>query len=109
RARGFALVKGASVVVGVALELVFIPYFQHRVGNGGIGATLATALSEVVVLVGGLLLMPRGSLAGAVFIDGGRALACVLLTVLLFRWLPALAPWVGIPLCILAFAVFSVA
>ncbi len=109
RARGFALAKAASVVVGVALELFFIPYFQHRVGNGGIGATLAASLSEVVVLVGGLLLMPRGTLAGAVFIDGGRALACVLLTVLLFHWLPPLAPWLGIPVCILAFAAFSVA
>lgn len=107
RASSFAVLKGLSVVLGVGLELIFIPYFQHRVGNGGIGVTLANTLSEMALLVGGLLSMPRGMLVAPVFVDGGRALACGGLTVLLFQWMPPLSPWVGIPACILAFASFS--
>jgi O-antigen/teichoic acid export membrane protein len=109
RSSAFAVVKSVSVVLGVGLELVFIPYFQHRVGNGGIGVTLANTLSEVALLVGGLLRMPRGMLGVAAFVDAGRAVACALLTVLLFQWMPPLSPWVGIPVCILAFASFSAA
>lgn len=109
RATAFAAVKGISVVLGVGLELVFIPYFQHRIGNGGVGVTLANTLSELVLLVGGLFLMPRGTLGTAVFVDAGRALACALLSVFLFSWLPPMSPWVSIPLCILAFSLFSAA
>jgi O-antigen/teichoic acid export membrane protein len=108
RAFAFAALKVASVVVGVGLELLFIPYFQDRMGNGGIGVTLSAALSELILLVGGTLFMPRGALAGSVFLDAGRAVACALLTLLLFQLLPTLPPWVGIPLCILAFSALSV-
>jgi O-antigen/teichoic acid export membrane protein len=108
RASAFAALKAVSVVVGVGLELLFIPYFQNRLGNGGIGVTLSAALSELILLVGGTLLMPRGALSVSVFLDAGRAVACALLTLLLFQLLPPLPPWVGVPLCILAFAALSV-
>ncbi len=107
RASTFAALKAVSVVVGVGLELLFIPYFQQRMGNGGVGVTLSIALSELILLVGGTLLMPRGSLGGTVFLDFGRAVVCALLTFLLFQWLPPLPPWVSIPLCILVFTALS--
>jgi O-antigen/teichoic acid export membrane protein len=107
RASAFAALKAVSVVVGVGLELLFIPYFQQRMGNGGVGVTLSIALSELILLVGGTLLMPRGSLGGTVFLDFGRAVVCALLTFLLFQLLPPLPPWVSIPLCILVFTALS--
>jgi O-antigen/teichoic acid export membrane protein len=107
RASAFAALKAVSVVVGVGLELLFIPYFQQRMGNGGVGVTLSSALSELILLVGGTLLMPRGSLGGVVFLDAGRAVACALLTFLLYQLLPPLPPWVSIPLCILVFTALS--
>ncbi len=107
RASAFAALKAVSVVVGVGLELLFIPYFQQRMGNGGVGVTLSIALTELILLVGGTLLMPRGSLGGTVFLDFGRAVVCALLTFLLFQLLPALPPWVSIPLCILVFTALS--
>src|SRR6185503_11192875 len=45
----FAIAKIASVVVGTALDLLLIPLFQRRYGNGGIGVVVAFALSEFVV------------------------------------------------------------
>jgi O-antigen/teichoic acid export membrane protein len=109
RASAFAAVKGIAVVLGVALELALIPYFQQRMGNGGVGVTLAAALSELVLLVGGLMLMPRGTLEVAVFVDAARAVACAVLTALLLRFLPPLSPWASIPVCIVAFTTFSAA
>ena len=56
------------------LEVLLIPRFQARLGNGGVGVTLAAAISEVVMFAGGLALMPRGTVGRAVFLDGARAL-----------------------------------
>jgi O-antigen/teichoic acid export membrane protein len=109
RATAFAVAKVGSLVLAVGLELVLIPYFQARSGNGGIGVTVASVLSEGVIFAGGLFLMPKGTLGGDIFVDGARAFASGLATFLLFHWLPHFTPWVGIPLCILVFTAFSVA
>ena len=53
RAKAFSVVKVASVVVSTALELVLIPLFQERAGNGGIGVVAAFVASEVRGLGGG--------------------------------------------------------
>ena len=107
RAGSFAGLKIGSVVLSLGLELALIPYFQHRWGNGGIGVTVATGLSELLVFSGGLWMLPRGTLDAAVFVDFARALGSGLLTAVAFHWLPALPPWLGIPLCIALFAVCS--
>lgn len=109
RATAFALVKIASILLAVGLELVLIPYWQQRTGNGGVGVSLALVLSEVVMLGGGVLLMPQGTLGKALLIDGGRALACALATAALFQTLLHPTPWVGLPLCIVVFTALSVA
>ena len=108
RATAFAVAKVGSLVLALGLELVLIPYFQARSGNGGIGVTVASVVSEGVIFAGGLLLMPRGTLGADIFVDGARAVASALATFLLFYWLPWLSPWLGIPLCIVAFTAFSV-
>ncbi len=109
RARQFAVVKVASVVLGVALELVLIPYWQHRMVNGGVGVSLALVLSEVVMFGGGLLLMPKGTVGKAFLFDGGRALGCALATAVLFQVLPHQPPWVGVPLCVVVFTGLTLA
>lgn len=109
RATAFAVAKIASLVLAVGLELLLIPYFQARSGNGGIGVTVASVLSEGVIFAGGLLLMPKGTLGLDVFVDGGRALVSALGTFLVLHWLPPLTPWVGIPLCIAVFTALSAA
>jgi len=64
-------------------------------------------LSELVVLSGALVLLPRGTLTGAAAVDTARALGASGLTLLLFWAIPSLNPWLGIPLCIGTFSVAS--
>ena len=101
---GFAVVLAVKVLVSAGLNLVLVPIVQARTGNGGIGVVLSFALSELVVLSGVLVLMPRGTLTRAAAVDTARALGAAGLTLLLFWALPSLNPWLGIPLCIATFS-----
>jgi O-antigen/teichoic acid export membrane protein len=104
---GFALAKIVSVVVGTALNLVLIPVFQERLGNGGVGVVVAFALSELVVFAGALRVMRPGTLERGTARDVARALAAAGLTLLLFRVAPPVPAWAGIPLCVAAFGAAS--
>ena len=49
RAKAFSVLKVVSVAVSTGLELVLIPIFQQRMGNGGVGVVAAFVASEFVV------------------------------------------------------------
>jgi O-antigen/teichoic acid export membrane protein len=106
---GFAIAKIVSVAVGTALDFILIPLCQERFGNGGVGVVGAFALSEIVVFVGAVAVMRPGILERATALDAARAIAAAGMTVLLFRLMPTLVPWVGIPLAVAAFTAASVA
>jgi O-antigen/teichoic acid export membrane protein len=99
----FALAKVASVGAGTALDVVLIPIFQRRYGNGGIGVVVAFALSELVVFAGAMLALRRGTLDRAAALDVARALAAAAATVAGYRLLPPLPAWLGVPVCLAAF------
>jgi len=109
RATAFAVAKVGSVLLSTGLDLVLIPLFQRRTGNGGIGVVLGFVASEIVVFAGAALLMPRGSLKPEVGVDVLRAFASAAITALLFRWLPPLPMAIGVPMCVLAFALCALA
>jgi O-antigen/teichoic acid export membrane protein len=109
RARGFAVAKTVSIVVGTGLCLVLVPAFQTRTGNGGIGVAVANALSEFVVFGGAIILLPRGTLDGAIAADATRAILSAGVTLLLFHLAPPMPPLLAAPLCVLVFALASVA
>jgi len=100
---GFAVVLTLKVLVSAGLSVVLVPILQARTDNGGIGIVLSFGISELVVLSGALMLLPRGTLTRAAAVDAARALGAAGLTLLLFWALPSLNPWLGIPLCILTF------
>ncbi|MFI5006812.1 MAG: oligosaccharide flippase family protein [Solirubrobacterales bacterium] len=106
---GFAIAKIVSVVVGTALDVLLIPLFQERFGNGGIGVVGAFALSEFVVFAGAMMALRRGTLDAGTALDVARALGAAGITILLFRLIGPVTPWLGIPLCIAAFAAASLA
>jgi O-antigen/teichoic acid export membrane protein len=106
---GFAIAKVLSVALGTALDFLLIPVFQQRFGNGGIGVVVAFALSELVVFAGAMIVLPRGTLGAGAAVDGVRAVAAAGATAMLFRLLPPLSPWAGMPLCVAAFAAASIA
>src|SRR6267378_2121212 len=109
RATALSVAKIGSVVLSTALDLILIPLFQNSTGNGGLGVVVAFATSEAVVFAGALFLLPRGSLGPTAVLDVGRALGSAMLTALLFRFLPPVPIYVGLPACVLAFSLCSVA
>jgi len=109
RATALSVAKIGSVVLSTALDLILIPLFQNSTGNGGLGVVVAFATSEAVVFAGALFLLPRGSLGPTAVLDVGRALGSAVITALLFRWMPPLPFYVGLPVCVLAFSLCSVA
>jgi len=49
----------AAMFVNVILNFFLIPYTQQHGGNGGIGAALATLVTELYVMINMVVLMPR--------------------------------------------------
>jgi O-antigen/teichoic acid export membrane protein len=109
RATALSVAKIGSVVLSTALDLILIPLFQKKTGNGGLGVVVAFATSEAVVFAGALFLLPRGSLGTTAALDVGRALGSAALTALLFWFLPPVPIYVGLPACVLAFSLCSIA
>jgi O-antigen/teichoic acid export membrane protein len=109
RSTEFSIAKIASVVVSTALDLVLIPLFQRRTGNGGIGVVTAFLVSEFVVFGGSFFLMPKGSLGPAALADVARAIGAAAVTGLLFHIIPPLPLAVGLPVCVLVFLVCTLA
>ncbi len=108
RATAFSVLRVASVAVNTALEVVLIPIFQDRFGNGGIGVVAAFVASEFIVFGGAIFMLRRNAIAPEVWADMARALGTAALTLLLFWWMPPLPFLVGVPLCVITFLLCSV-
>jgi O-antigen/teichoic acid export membrane protein len=109
RGTGFAIAKVASVLLGTGLNILLIPFCQARYGNGGIGVVMSFAISELVVFGGCIFVLRRQTFEPAMGLDVARALAAAAATAGLFRLLPAFSPWLGMPLCVAAFAAIAMA
>lgn len=51
-----------ATLVTIPLDLLMIPWFQQEFGNGAIGGAFAFMITELGMAIGGLLLLPRGTL-----------------------------------------------
>jgi len=107
KSTGFAVAKVLSVLAAVALQLWLVPWFQANQGNGGIGVVVSFAASEVIVFAGVLVLLPRGALGPVILLDVARAGAAAGLTAVAWRFIPAMSPVIGIPVCIALFTAAS--
>ncbi|MBI3766540.1 MAG: flippase, partial [Ignavibacteriales bacterium] len=58
--RQWATVAFFAVIINVSLNYFMIPYFQTHSGNGGVGASIATIMTELFVMVLALAIMPKG-------------------------------------------------
>lgn len=107
RARPYAVLRVSSVVVSTVLELVLIPVFQQRTGNGGIGVATAFVASEFMILAGSTILLWRKGLGPDLFVDAARTLGSGALTLLFFSRMPPLPFVVGVPICVTVFLLCS--
>jgi O-antigen/teichoic acid export membrane protein len=64
RQKQLSKISLSAIAVNILLNLVLIPRFQEAWGNGGIGAAIATAITELYVMVFALSVMPKGIFAG---------------------------------------------
>jgi O-antigen/teichoic acid export membrane protein len=103
-----AVAKVVAVLVTTALEFVLVPLCQARFANGGIGIMFAVAGGELVMVAAACLLI-REAIDGRMVGDLARGLISGAATVLLMWSLPPIAPFIGIPVCVLAFLGLSVA
>jgi O-antigen/teichoic acid export membrane protein len=62
RQNAWTAVQFGSVIVSLVLDPPLIAWFQHRAGNGGLGVCLAGVISEMLMVTGGVLLLPPGIL-----------------------------------------------
>jgi O-antigen/teichoic acid export membrane protein len=59
REKRFVVVAVTATGFNIATNLIAIPIFENLTGNGGIGAAVITVASEVVMLLGALMLVPK--------------------------------------------------
>jgi O-antigen/teichoic acid export membrane protein len=108
RAKSMSVVKAAGVVLTTALELLLIPIFQERAGNGAIGLVTAALVSEFVVFAGAIFLLRREVFGLDIWVDIAKALGSAALTLLLLLWMPPLPFLVGVPVCATVFLLSSI-
>lgn len=81
RHRIWAIVQFVSVGIRALSDFVMIPWFQAKVGNGGLGVCWAMAACEATMVAAAVFLAPRGIFDGsfvrhiALTVVGGGAMA----------------------------------
>jgi hypothetical protein len=109
RAVHLAGAKVISVAVTTVLEIVLVPLCQSRFDNGGVGVPLSSVGGELVMIAATIYLLPRGTLDGSIALDLTRALMAGAGTFLIMQPFGRVTPLVGIPACVLVFALLSFA
>ncbi|MEJ2229349.1 MAG: flippase, partial [Alphaproteobacteria bacterium] len=108
REKAFTILKVTSVAICTVLELVLIPIFQERTGNGGIGVVVAFVISEIVLVAGAMYMLRQKCLGSDILIDMARALGAASVTLAFFWWLPPLPFLIGVPVCIIVYLLCSI-
>jgi O-antigen/teichoic acid export membrane protein len=59
RERSWVRIGLLAAVVNIGCNLALIPFFEHVSGNGPIGASIVTVLTEIWMFVGSVIVIPR--------------------------------------------------
>ena len=94
RRRNIIVIAFSAVILAAGLNVILIPPFDELMGNGGVGAAIATTLTEVLIMISLVSTTPKEDLAGfrwrqfARVAGASLAMGCVLF---LFQLL--VIPW----------------
>jgi O-antigen/teichoic acid export membrane protein len=102
--RAWCVIQFLCVIVSFALDPLLVPWFQEHTGNGGIGLSVAAVISELLVVICGVAIMPRGVLDRSVL----RTVALVLLSgaamaIVAFALKDSITPFLAAPVAVLAY------
>jgi O-antigen/teichoic acid export membrane protein len=70
-------VMAAACVVNPAINFVLITFYQHTHGNGGFGAALALLITEALMTIAGIALLPHGVLGWSNVVSMVKSCAAV--------------------------------
>jgi Na+-driven multidrug efflux pump len=105
RQRAWAIVQSLCVVVSAALDPILVPWFQRRTGNGGLGICTASVISEIIVVVCGVCLIPRGFFDRQFWRSLFFGLVSALVMVAVARALHGFNSFLAAPVAVSAYAV----
>ena len=103
--KAWTITQFGCVLVSAIADPLLIPWFQRRVGNGGLGVCVAAGISEALMVTVGFWLAPRGlidrpllrGLGAALLAGAGMATVALLLAHLKVN------PFLSAPLSVLAY------
>jgi O-antigen/teichoic acid export membrane protein len=101
--RAWGVVQSLCVVVSLVLDPLLTPWFERRFGNGGLGPSVASVVSEVIVVGCGLALMPRGVFDSRLRRTLFFAFLSGLVMALVARVMRSITPFVAAPVATLAY------
>ena len=59
RQKAWAVIGLTAIFINISINYLLIPYTQHIYSNGGIGAAVATLITEIFVMVSAFYLLPK--------------------------------------------------
>jgi O-antigen/teichoic acid export membrane protein len=78
RQNSWTAVMVAGLVLTIGLDIVLVHWFQRTIGNGAVGGAVSYVISEMLMFIAGLFLLPRSLLgrrnaatAGRILLAGG--------------------------------------
>ncbi|HEY6558874.1 MAG TPA: flippase [Polyangiaceae bacterium] len=104
RERAWAVLQLGCVAISLALDPLFVSYFQARHGNGGLGVCIAAVISEVLMLSGALYLVPKGIFERALLRRLALAALAGVAMAAVARALSSFSSFVAAPAALLAYA-----
>lgn len=87
RTKGWNIVIFVSVLLTIPLDLVLVPWTHTNLGNGAIGGALSFLFTEASMVLGAVLLMPKGLLTWPNIRTVILAFVCGLLMMGVSSWL----------------------
>ncbi len=76
RQRWSAFFSFLAIFVNVGLNFFMIPYFQKSMANGGVGAAIATDVTELFVMLATVFILPRDLFTRKLLYAVTKGLAC---------------------------------
>ena len=62
RQNAWTIIMAVAAFATIPLDLIFVPWTRQQFGNGAIGGAMAFVVTELGMVVAGLMLLPKGTL-----------------------------------------------